>query len=453
MLGRTPCFSVFPEGTALKGQQVGYLGTEIIAMGFVTMQFSIALEKNENRLLNLSAIACAVFVLVATQAVQAGETEPPTYQLAPELAVGGQVQRAIGPRYYLGVSMQNVLCWIRAYGWVPGVQITALVPGSPAANSGLEVGDVIVWANNRHVQTWDQLRNVIAQSTGFLSLSVVKGRTSDYVGVGPITLAVYAYAPVAAAPTEVVEEAPAAPAKSYPSAQAPAAPAKSYPAAQAPAAPPEIYPAPPFPDEAASQIPQFPWPPPKASARITIPSERLRGQDQPISLLAVARRLESAFNEAGYGELRYYSVPKGFAIVSRLEQIKIDGTPLEEANRWSTDVAPPRVYSLASYLQALFSANSGHFRVIAFAVTSEPVTENPNAQVTREEALGWLTKGSNKLPREYGKVVFDEDYDCTVLIYEFEKPAVDDPPFLNDPSRLTAKTHLEKAKLWNELGR
>ena len=136
-------------------------------MSFVTVQFSIALEKNENRLLNLSTITCAVFVLVATQAVQASETDPPTYQLAPELAVEGQVQGAVGPRYCLGVSMQNVLCWIRAYGWVPGVQITAVVPGSAAANSGLEVGDVIIWANNQHVQTWDQLKDAITRSTGF----------------------------------------------------------------------------------------------------------------------------------------------------------------------------------------------------------------------------------------------------------------------------------------------
>jgi membrane-associated protease RseP (regulator of RpoE activity) len=133
------------------------------------MQLSITLKKNENQPLNLSAIACAVFALVALQPARGGETEPPTYKLAPQRGVEGQVQRFIGPRYHLGVSMQNVLCWIRAYGWVPGVQITALIPGSPAANSGLEVGDVIIWANDQNVQTWDQLTSAIARSTGLLS--------------------------------------------------------------------------------------------------------------------------------------------------------------------------------------------------------------------------------------------------------------------------------------------
>jgi hypothetical protein len=151
-------------------------------------------------------------------------------------------------------------------------------------------------------------------------------------------------------------------------------------------------------EQVSSKIPHFPWPPPEASARQRIPSDRLRGTNPKISLLGVARRLEAAFDQAGYGEIAYYFVPKGFAIVSRLEQIKPDGTPLDVPDRWSREIAPPPVYSLRAYIEALFSANPGHFRVVVFIVTSEPFAEDTNTQVTRDEALKWLVRGSNKLP-------------------------------------------------------
>jgi len=206
-------------------------------------------------------------------------------------------------------------------------------------------------------------------------------------------------------------------------------------------------------EEVSLKIPHFPWPPPEASARQRIPSDRLRGTDPKISLLGVARRLEAAFDQAGYGEIAYYFVPKGFAIVSRLEQIRQDGTPLDGPDRWSREIAPPPVYSLRAYIEALFSANPGHFRVVVFIVTSEPFAEDIKTDVTRDEALKWLARGTNKLPKEYDNVVFDDSYDCSALIYEFEKPNRDDPAFLDNPSALPAQTHLEKSRLWSALAR
>ena len=64
----------------------------------------------------------------------------------------------------------------------------------------------------------------------------------------------------------------------------------------------------------------------------------------------------------------------------------------------------PGFISLAPYLQALFSANPGHFRVIAFVVTSKPVIENPEAQVTREEALDGSRRGVTNCPESMARL-------------------------------------------------
>src|SRR5262249_12310591 len=108
-------------------------------------------------------------------------------------------------------------------------------------------------------------------------------------------------------------------------------------------------------------IRDFPWPPPKASSWTRLPPDLLHLPQSRESLLDVSRRLEAAFRKAGYVEWSYYAVPKGFAIVTQLEQYATDGTPLKEPDRWSVTVPAPQVFSLATYLKALFSASPGHF--------------------------------------------------------------------------------------------
>ena len=102
----------------------------------------------------------------------------------------------------------------------------------------------------------------------------------------------------------------------------------------------------------------------------------LTGSRANLHLADVANELERAFNSAGYVERSYYAVPQGFAIAARLEMINPDGSPVAEANRWSASIAPPKVFSLSSYLQALLGATPGEYRVVVFIVTAVPVTES-----------------------------------------------------------------------------
>ena len=197
-------------------------------------------------------------------------------------------------------------------------------------------------------------------------------------------------------------------------------------------------------------IPRFPWPPPKASAYVIIPREFLVKTGTRTLLEDIALKIEKALDTTGYAERSYYYVPKGFALVTRLEQIFSDGTPRNGVDRWSIDYSRQRVFSLSSYLKALFKANPGHYRIIVFIITSYPFNQ-AGSTVDRDSAMKWLHGGLNVLPPEIGKWPYTSEYDCTALIYEFEQISVVGPTVFKDPSLLTGKMHLEKAKIWQAL--
>jgi len=200
-------------------------------------------------------------------------------------------------------------------------------------------------------------------------------------------------------------------------------------------------------------MPAFPWPPPRSSARIRIPSRFFEEANKQFLLKDIAKKLEETFDQAGYVERSYYSVPEGFALVSRLEQFNSDGTPKEEQERWSVRVKSSKVFSLSSYIKALFTANAGHYRVIVFTVTSVPIIYSDNVRVDSKVATDWVQRGIPKLPPIIGKRPFLSEHYCTALIYEFEQVTPDHEAVLKNPGNLTGRKHLEKSNLWDALAR
>jgi hypothetical protein len=228
--------------------------------------------------------------------------------------------------------------------------------------------------------------------------------------------------------------------------------------------------------------PEFPWPPPRASASIKIPTSLVLGQwgapagsppprrtswqsyyygeDVLLSLwqtgaprlMHVDATLTTALSAAGYLEASYYSVPDGFALVTRLEQINPDGTPKPVPTRWEAQARLLEKFSLTGYCQALFSAKPGLFRIIVFVVTSHPFTESPEI-VTREDAILWLCRGANVLPSALAKQHYSAEHTCTALIYEFEKLDVETEAKVTVPGRLAADVHIEKSGIWGGIQR
>jgi hypothetical protein len=197
--------------------------------------------------------------------------------------------------------------------------------------------------------------------------------------------------------------------------------------------------------------PAFSWPPPLASTRIVIPRQFLeQSKKKKIYLNDVEQLLSNALLLAGYSEKSYYSVPNGFALVTRLEQINADGTPKKKSLRWNVELPSLETFSLRTYISALFTAPIGFYRVIVFIVVPHPFTET-RVPVIRSQALRWLSQGSNKLPSWIKGKAYSKEYNCTALIYEFEKPKFSKDTNLTIPSRLQAQTHLIKAGFWKGL--
>jgi hypothetical protein len=165
----------------------------------------------------------------------------------------------------------------------------------------------------------------------------------------------------------------------------------------------------------------------------------------PVLLKHADYTLRAGLIAAGYDELSYYSVPDGFALISRLEKIETDGSPKPEPGRWS-QADKKSGFSLGEYLSILFTAPAGRYRIIVFIVTPKPFAAT-GAKVSKAVAEEWVRSGSNQLPASLGGLPYLDQYVCTALIYEFEKNDSKDSATALVPGNLTAAMHLKNTGL------
>jgi len=235
-------------------------------------------------------------------------------------------------------------------------------------------------------------------------------------------------------PTDTAEIPPPPPPKAEPTpAPAPTAP----PASGAPGGAPAR----------AETIPQFPWPPPAASATYVLPEtvfERGRTTGQVVTTII------AALERKGYVERSFFTTPvDGVVLVTRLERINEDGSSAADLQRWpAVGEAARSSIGFAQFLHGLFYVDPGRYRVIAFILQDAPFRQNPEQQVTGQQARAWLRTGANVLPRELAERGYRGD--CTVLVYEF---ASDGTAVRVVESRLTGLQHLEKSGVLATLGR
>jgi hypothetical protein len=192
----------------------------------------------------------------------------------------------------------------------------------------------------------------------------------------------------------------------------------------------------------------FPWPPPQASATEVISRNLLEEEGGLTRLQDVDRRITYALEQNGYYETKYYAIPEGFALVTRIEQIESDGTSKQGLQRWELTPQSISEFSLKDYLAALFLARPGYYRVIAFIVTPYPFQQS-SEKPTPDDTDIWFTGGLDRLPQSIGDLDFSsKDYACTALIYEFERATEDDEPKVRIPGRISGREHLIKAHIW-----
>jgi hypothetical protein len=213
-----------------------------------------------------------------------------------------------------------------------------------------------------------------------------------------------------------------------------AAPPSSSPTPQS--APPKS-----LPSVQTEWIPMFPWPPPEYSVLAVLDKNYF---SQSKTLFDVDDILTVALSDLGYDDRSYFEIPNGFALVTRIEQIKEDGTPFAPPARWSVMIKAYNSLNWSSYLKSLIFPPSGFFRIIVFAVTDKAFTSS-HKKPTKAAAEGWLKVGFTELPASIGNKRFGPNYRCTALIYEFKKIEANEAAQIT--GSLTGIEHLKKSGL------
>lgn len=197
----------------------------------------------------------------------------------------------------------------------------------------------------------------------------------------------------------------------------------------------------------------FPWAAVPHSARHEFPAWLLRpSRFHPADLAEVDAGLSRALLEAGYLDKTYLAVAGGFALVTRLEHTRDDGTPLPGPQRWAGGAEPVPGFDPGRYSRALDDADPGRYRVLALVVARRTAA-NPWAWMTDTELTPWRQDPGNRLPAALARSRVTGDHRVWVLVFEFEKATPHEPARLRVPGRLTALEHLEAASLLGYLTR
>ena len=196
------------------------------------------------------------------------------------------------------------------------------------------------------------------------------------------------------------------------------------------------------PGGASKAIPDFSWPPPEPSDYYELNRKRY---DNLRTLGESAEWLERSMDGAGY-RYSYYRVPGGFALAGALEQIRQDGTPFDEPDRWQRELPALKALTLTEMLQALVGALPGHYRVILFLVTDQArIGWVP--PVGRDAAERWVSAGGNILPPEIQQRPLRKDYSISALVYHFQRKSQRVAPTLVTNREVPASEHLSRSCL------
>ena len=211
----------------------------------------------------------------------------------------------------------------------------------------------------------------------------------------------------------------------------------------------------------------FSFPPPKVISYTVIEKSALLNREGQTNFSQISERLAAGLERAGYADDRYsyfWNEKDEFAIVTQMERINPDGTPLG-SGRWNGSTVLPRAHGAAEYFDYLISGKKVYYRVFAFVVTGKrsgrSFSRNTSPDFTM--ALNWMNKGEAELggggePSVIEDAVFGERYNCYALLYLFVNHTSLDAPksidtlteneeSLRDELNQEAGTHLRQTKI------
>lgn len=191
----------------------------------------------------------------------------------------------------------------------------------------------------------------------------------------------------------------------------------------------------------SESLPNYEWPPETPSWTYQI----LQGSDgSGVSLYDIGERLYLALRSVNYFEYSYYRAPGGFVMVTRLEAIDTQGTPLQGERRFLLP-NDDRDFEFADYIRSLFFAPTGYYRFIAFVVTDKPYVASPDV-LSETTALNRLQGGATGLSEGFRHIPFSSSHRIDALIYEFRKTGDANVKTLV-PGRIPPDSHMGQSGL------
>ncbi|MFN7056724.1 hypothetical protein [Hyphomonas sp.] len=191
-------------------------------------------------------------------------------------------------------------------------------------------------------------------------------------------------------------------------------------------------------------LPPFPWQPPRPTARLEL--TQFAGP-QYQTLGAIADRLEAAANTAGLSDVTYFSVPNGFAMLSRPERIDGQLTPLVPRYDGGEE---GMLESLFRFLSGAFSSTIDR-RQIALIVTNRVIAPTSTlVDYTPAQLEAVFGRGIPELPEDVRRAARPEGCKVTAMVYHFRRGGNDrlSQSFADAPQESTiARQHLVRAGL------
>ena len=205
-------------------------------------------------------------------------------------------------------------------------------------------------------------------------------------------------------------------------------------------------------DAAAAPLPSLPlfepWPPPTPTSQDGIARALVVGNGAS-TWGTVSDHFDAALEAAGYEDRDYYAVPGGFALATRIERIDRDGRPLSVPTRW-VGSRGEREWTLEAMLRELAGVPVGRYRTLVF-VFSDTAFQSGDVAMSEAMAERWRSRGLNHLPAGLRTLAYGQDFNCDVLVYEFQQRAAGEPASFVQAG-LPARRHLTASLILDKLG-
>jgi hypothetical protein len=149
-------------------------------------------------------------------------------------------------------------------------------------------------------------------------------------------------------------------------------------------------------------------------------------------------------SNCNYDDIGYYSIPNGFVLVTKVEEINDDATSVTGADRFTEGQ-----YDTMNILDYFFP-RKGYFRVFAFLVTDKAFNAT-NTAVTAAEGLAWMRLAANVLPDAIKSKPFTPGYNCSVIVYEFRSEEANTHLSPSLSPKFSAQMHLQRSHIAESL--